>query len=457
MEGNDKIDDFNSEEDSGFKICSNSDEDQKGNEIIDNDNDDNQKDDEYNDNDDEDEEYIGDFVDSKFPLEGEDEIKSKTDDVPKTISNTNKSDNNNIETKNSNSNIIQENQPITDINNNNNNIINQENEEEEVELNENEINKLQTETPSQKIKIERSPQNYPSKLEFSEANYYVLKTELETLLAKDTFVSLDDISKQNTEMISYLKKLNEILTFIIESTQNNNNNNSRSKKKLPQQIDQKAKLVDVYKKEYLRLESRVKQLSDPSYEEHLIKTLNNLNTEISKIEKQNKLLQQNQKQNEIKIDKQTQNVTKAEKELKRLQTDYENIINQQTLLEEKVNKNKNIIHLNNSKINELNEWQQKLEKIAKGMYDIQEYENVDLEEEKERQLMEKRNALLKKQEIYKKVLKTNKMKYEIEIAKNERIIFDLEKSKADLLQKYKLVVGKNYYKTDTEFGENNQN
>ena len=140
-------------------------------------------------------------------------------------------------------------------------------------------------------------------------------------------------------MISYLKKLNEILSFIIESTQNNNNN-SRSKKKLPQQIDQKAKLVDVYKKEYLRLESRVKQLSDPSYEEHLIKTLNNLNTEISKIEKQNKLLQQNQKQNEIKIDKQTQNVTKAEKELKRLQTDYENIINQQTLLEEKVNKNK---------------------------------------------------------------------------------------------------------------------
>ena len=34
MEGNNKIDDFNSEEDSGFKICSNSDEDQKGNEII---------------------------------------------------------------------------------------------------------------------------------------------------------------------------------------------------------------------------------------------------------------------------------------------------------------------------------------------------------------------------------------------------------------------------------------
>ena len=449
MEGDDKIDDFNSEEDSGFKICSNSDEDQKENEIINNDN---QKDDEY---DDEDDEYIGDFVDSKFPLEGEDEIKSKIDDVPKTITNTNKTENNNnnIENQNSNNNIIQENQPITDINNNDN--TNQENEEEEVELNENEINKLQTETPSQKIKIERSPQNYPSKLEFSEANYYVLKTELETLLAKDTVISLEDISKQNTEMISYLKKLNEILSFIIESTQNNNN--SRSKKKLTPQIDQKAKLVDVYKKEYLRLESRVKQLSDPSYEEHLIKTLNNLNTEISKIEKQNKLLQQNQKQNEIKIDKQTQNVTKAEKELKRLQTDYENIINQQTLLEEKVNKNKNIIHLNNSKINELNEWQQKLEKIAKGMYDIQEYENVDLEEEKERQLMEKRNALLKKQEIYKKVLKTNKRKYEIEIAKNERIIFDLEKSKADLLQKYKLVVGKNYYKTDTEFGENNQN
>ena len=60
MEGDDKIDDFNSEEDSGFKICSNSDEDQKENEIINNYN---QKDDEY---DDEDDEYIGDFVYSKF-------------------------------------------------------------------------------------------------------------------------------------------------------------------------------------------------------------------------------------------------------------------------------------------------------------------------------------------------------------------------------------------------------
>lgn len=277
--------------------------------------------------------------------------------------------------------------------------------------------------------------------DFSEASYYVLKTELENILAKDTFNSPEEIAKQNEEMIFYLKKLNDTLTLIV-----NNSTSEIEKVETPLSPDeQKKKLVEVYKREYLRLETRLKQLTDPSYEESLNKSLNNLNLEIAKIENENKTLKISQKQSEILIDRQSQNVNKAEIELKRLQMDYENIINQQKLLSEKINKENNVMKDNDEKIKQLNEWQEKLEKIAKEMYDIKEYENVKDEEEKEKSLNEKKNALIKKYEVYQKVLKSNNKKYEIEIAKNERIIFNLEKSKTEVLEKYKKVVGEDYY------------
>ena len=293
--------------------------------------------------------------------------------------------------------------------------------------------------------------------DFSEASYYVLKTELENILAKDTFNSPEEIAKQNEEMIFYLKKLNDTLTLIV-----NNSTSEIEKVETPLSPDeQKKKLVEVYKREYLRLETRLKQLTDPSYEENLNKSLSNLNLEIAKIENENKTLKISQKQSEILIDRQSQNVNKAEIELKRLQMDYENIINQQKLLSEKINKENNVMKDNDEKIKQLNEWQEKLEKIAKEMYDIKEYENVKDEEEKEKSLNEKKNSLIKKYEVYQKVLKSNNKKYEIEIAKNEKIIFNLEKSKTEVLEKFKKVVGEDYYADKTNnknrLNVNNQN
>lgn len=133
--------------------------------------------------------------------------------------------------------------------------------------------------------------------------------------------------------------------------------------------------------------------------------------------------------------------------------DYDNIMYQQNIITEKINKTKTTIKDNDAKIKQLNEWQEKLEKIAKEMYDIKEYENVQVEEEKERTLNEKKNSLLKKYEVYQKVLKTNNKKYEIEIAKNEKIIFGLEKQKSEMLQKYKGVTGEDYYKTNSSNNE----
>ena len=288
-----------------------------------------------------------------------------------------------------------------------------------------------------------------SKLDFSEAGYYILKTELENILAKDTFSTPEEISKQNEEMIFYLKKLNDTLTLLV----NNSTSQIENIKPVVTQDEQKKKMVDVYKREYLRLETRLKQLTDPVYEENLTKNLNNLNLEIAKIENENKNLRISQKQSEIMIDKQSQNVNRAEVELKRLQMDYDNIISQQNLITEKINKTKITIKDNDAKIKQLNEWQEKLEKIAKEMYDIKEYENVQLEEEKEKTLNDKKNALLKNYEVYQKVLKTNNKKYEIEIAKNEKIIFGLEKHKSEMLQKYKGITGEDYYKTNSRNNE----
>jgi len=160
-----------------------------------------------------------------------------------------------------------------------------------------------------------------------------------------------------------------------------------------------------------------------------------------KKESQNKKLKAYQRQSELLIEKQSKNLGREQFELKRLKMDLNNINSQKILVMEKIKKNNNIIQENYARITQLNEWQQKLEKIAKEMYDIQEYENIQLEEQKEGEIEKIKENLMKKIEIYEKVMKSNKNKYESEISRNEKTIFNLEQRKLELIQNYRAVIG----------------
>ena len=278
-----------------------------------------------------------------------------------------------------------------------------------------------------------------SKVEIAEANYYVLKTELEKLVEKDEFDSIEEISNQNEEMINYLSKLSSTLSTLVDNS--TKEKNDKINNKYEQKEKQENKIIEVYKREYLRLENRLKQLTSPVYKEGLKRELQNLDNEIQKKESQNKKLKAYQRQSELLIEKQSKNLGREQFELKRLKMDLNNINSQKILVMEKIKKNNNIIQENYARITQLNERQQKLEKIAKEMYDIQEYENIQLEEQKEGEIEKIKENLMKKIEIYEKVMKSNKNKYESEISRNEKTIFNLEQRKLELIQNYRAVIG----------------
>ena len=291
-----------------------------------------------------------------------------------------------------------------------------------------------------KVIIEKEVVNQPlSKVEIAEANYYVLKTELEKILEKDEFDSVEEISNQNEEMINYLSKLSTTLSTLVDNSTKEKNDKIKNKNEKKEK--QENKIIEVYKREYLRLENRLKQLTSPVYKEGLKRELQNLDNEIQKKESQNKKLKAYQRQSELLIEKQSKNLGREQFELKRLKMDLNNINSQKILVMEKIKKNNNIIQENYARITQLNEWQQKLEKIAKEMYDIQEYENIQLEEQKEGEIEKIKENLMKKIEIYEKVMKSNKNKYESEISRNEKTIFNLEQRKLELIQNYRAVIG----------------
>lgn len=304
-----------------------------------------------------------------------------------------------------------------------------------------------------------------SRLEKAEMQYYKIRSEIEEKFFKnqqttdDTYLTgleqdQKTISKKNKEMIAYLEKLSNVLSMIIENTKilakQNANSNKKAKKSQfnygnnqmspemqyqeQEQINiNNQKFIGVYKKEYNLLQARLKTVSENDYLSKLEDENRNLDETISALEIENKKLQNEQKLNEIVINKISKGENKGDIELKRITMDYENLKRQQVNLVSKLEKKKQIQNDNDIKITQLTEFEEKLNTIAKDMYNITEYENVKHEEKNEKKITEQKNSLLHKISILEKVVISNRKKYEMEIGKNEKIIMELEMSRENLL------------------------
>lgn len=306
-----------------------------------------------------------------------------------------------------------------------------------------------------------------SKLEKAEMQYYKIRTEIEEKFFKnqqtteDTYLTglendQKSISKKNKEMITYLEKLSNVLSMIIENTkilakQNANSNKKAQNKKKQfnygnnqmnpemqyqeqEQINiNNQKFIEVYKKEYNLLQARLKTVSENDYFSKLEDESRNLDETISGLEIENKKLQNEQKLNEIVINKISKGENKGDIELKRIAMDYESLKRQQANIVSKLEKKKQIQNDNDIKINQLTEFEEKLNTIARDMYNITQYENVKHEEKNEKKLTEQKNSLLHKIGILEKVVVSNRKKYDMEIGKNEKLIMELEMSRENLL------------------------
>ena len=252
-------------------------------------------------------------------------------------------------------------------------------------------------------------------------------------------------------MISYLEKLSNVLSMIIENTKILNKQNEMKKnKRVQQQMTQEQlfqeaeqlnlnnqKFIEVYRKQYTNLQARLNQVSQGDYLQHLANESKELDEKINKMEIEKKKLQNEQKLNEIVINKISKGDNKGNFELKRIAMDYESLKRQQVNLVTKLEQKKQIKSDNEIKLNQLSEFEERLKNIAKEMYNITTFENVKNEEKNEKKMEEQKKSLTHKIAILEKVKYTNRKKYEIENQKNERTIIELQQSKDELLEKIK--------------------
>jgi len=315
-------------------------------------------------------------------------------------------------------------------------------------------------------KIIKSGKNNISKLQYAELKYDELKNfysrtqqyftdkkiiELENNTTIEKEKVLEFISKHNLELLKYIDNLNKIINIVIEASKVQIKNSSLNNVKInPNIINSNInevnnnKLLENFKKEFLKLNYRFKQISDPAYEENLEETIADLKDQVNYFESENKKLKITQKQSEALFERQyrTNNLTFQSKnlEINKVNIDYENTRRLNDKVLEKIQKNKMFIADNEQKINEINDWLTKLESIAREMYGITEFidkESMKKIEKEEKQKNDLKFALKKKTEVLEKVLVTNKKKFETEIVKNEKTILNLEKQKLELMSMIK--------------------
>ena len=363
--------------------------------------------------------------------------------------NYNDENENENENENDNDNIIHNN-----INNNNNNNYPSSKEEHEKdnlnEKNENENeNEIENNENLEKSEKNRNlVKNSSSMIQMIEDSYYLTKNELENILSKLEFNSLKEVKQQNLQLIEYISKLNSMINGIIKIFPKGEqllNEKLSKNRRLPKEKETKEekekKIVGIYRREYLRLENKYQLINDPQYKESLLIELNKLENEYEKLVEENIILREEQKKNELNIERKTRSNNKEQNEIKRIQMDINNIKSQINLLQKKVDKNKVMIIENNKRINQYVEREKNLDYIAKEKYGIKEYEDIRSNEENKIKMIEDKNILIRKIEIYEKGIGTNKNKYEREIRLNEKIINDLENEKINLIYNYKELIG----------------
>ena len=352
-----------------------------------------------------------------------------------------------------NNNINNDDQIENEIQNEEYNIHENNNENE----NNNEINYVSSKEENEKLsenenqennKEEEMIKNSSSMIQMIEDNYYITKNELESILSKLEFNNVKEITQQNMQLVDYISKLNTIVNAIIKIFPKGEqllsekiSKNKKIDKEKETKEEKEKKIVGIYRREYLRLENKYQLIKDPLYKESLIIQLNKLQKEYEQLYEENEILREEQRKNELSIERKTRNSTKEQNEVKRIEMDIDNINSQINLLQKKVDKNKITIIENNKRINQYVEREKNLDYIAKEKYGIKEYEDIYINQENKMKMIEDKNNLIRKIEIYEKGIETNKNKYEREIKENELIINNIENEIINLIYHYKELIG----------------
>lgn len=261
-------------------------------------------------------------------------------------------------------------------------------------------------------------------------------------------------------MLSYLEKLNTVLSEIITNTKLTNKQNARLRRAQQDAVptamidqdqlnDNNQKLIIVYKKQYSLLKAKLSRITKENFLLNLEQERKAIDNELNALHAETKKLQNEQKLNDITLSKITKGTNKSEIELKRLVMDYESLKRQKTSIVNKLNNKKQLYEDNDMKITQLNEFHERLESIAKDMYHITEYGNVKDKEMNVQKKEKYRKNLIYKINILDKAIISNQKRFVSESKQNIKKIMELRIQKEMMIEKYVNDGGK-YEEEDNE-------
>ena len=260
------------------------------------------------------------------------------------------------------------------------------------------------------------------------------------------------LSEYNITLLNYLSELSNLLNKLLDNSKLytskkilNSSQDSHPKSKIfftntnNQLISENSeKLLTLYEKQYNKITERLNKVKSDEYINNLNLSLSNINKEISLYEKENIELKKVQIifENSLKNIYSGKTPQSMDNNLQ-IKLDLCNKIqNEYIKTSKRIENNKEEIQNNSEKINILNQKCQNLKKMAKDMYDIEQFEAVEKIKKKSKEKKEKIQRKIREYDINIHAMKTNLNKLLTKFSENKRMIEFMEQEKNILIEKY---------------------
>lgn len=273
--------------------------------------------------------------------------------------------------------------------------------------------------------------------------YNKIKSQIKQIFIKPEPTTSSATTKEINLMLNLLDYLNVILDVIINHQRlpkipPKTYREKESEEKIASlQLQNKEKIVSVYKKQYEKLKARLDEVSSDDYVLKLTERIQKLNEDLSNINKDNRQLKTNQIISEnlfkkkINSDSITNHLSKLMTDCNKQKTDCDNIT-------KKIQKNLEIIKKNDEKIKKLENDLKEIDSTAHQQFHFVDYDNVKKEKAKDSRRQKQITKLKKQIEIFQHAIVSNQAKYELIANKNQDQITQLESDKEGLAELLKI-------------------
>ena len=261
---------------------------------------------------------------------------------------------------------------------------------------------------------------------------------------------IQKLSEYNMTLLNYLGELSTLLNKILDTPKLYTNKNLLYsvdfKPKLrinltqsKQILENSEKILSMYEKQYNKITERLNQIKSDEYINNLKSNISNINEEIYKYEKENIDLKKGQIifENSLKNKFSGKTPEAMDNNIQKKLDICQKIQNEYLKFSKKIENNKEEIQNNSEKINTLNQKCQNLKKMAKDMYDLDQFETVENIKKKSKEKKEKIQRKIREYEITIHSMQSGLNKLRSILEQNKKKIEIMEEEKNILIEKYK--------------------